>query len=297
MKRLLLVVIPGLVVAAVLLQYGTLSPCGVLRAQIREQAAREGGFGGFLANALPDSVIDGMLAAQYGSLSPGRCLSLALSGVTAPPPAAQQPQRQATIGNSQTDAARARQEAAERQARMAAERLERLENIAHQLDNYSAHIDGELPKFAPLEQQYRMITERMRGGLAREESIYGGGQAAVARSQLSVAITQAAIQTGQLHIQVQSARQTMAAKLQEMTQAIQGADQACQGARIPTEANPIPSGGQAWNAACLRFFDVEGKYQHRVSALRAAFIHAETVWSEEDRAQQEITREANIAVR
>lgn len=68
--------------AAVLLyaSFGTIDPCGVLRARVRAEAVHSGQFVGFIANAMPDSVIDGLIAAQYGPLSPGRCVALLFGG-------------------------------------------------------------------------------------------------------------------------------------------------------------------------------------------------------------------------
>jgi hypothetical protein len=63
------------------LNYGTVAPCGILRERFRQQAIRDGGsFGGFVATALPDNVLDGMLAAQYGALTPGHCIDLLAHG-------------------------------------------------------------------------------------------------------------------------------------------------------------------------------------------------------------------------
>jgi hypothetical protein len=59
--------------------FGTLSPCGVLRETVRQ---RDG-----LAAILPDSVVDLALAGQYGALSPGRCLGILLEQQSAPKPA------------------------------------------------------------------------------------------------------------------------------------------------------------------------------------------------------------------
>jgi hypothetical protein len=87
MKGIFLVLLAaaGAALLTVLLKFGTIDPCGILRAQIRQEAAREGGFGGFVGSALPDVVVDGIIASQYGPLSPGRCIVLALQG---PPPQA-----------------------------------------------------------------------------------------------------------------------------------------------------------------------------------------------------------------
>lgn len=79
----------GTALLIVLLKFGTIDPCGIVRAEVRQEAAREGGFG-VVASALPDGVIDSIIAAQYGALSPGRCIALAFTGAppsapTAPP--------------------------------------------------------------------------------------------------------------------------------------------------------------------------------------------------------------------
>jgi hypothetical protein len=68
-----------LIGVAVFLSYGTLSPCGVLREQVRQ---RDG-----LAAILPDSIVDLTIAGQYGALSPGRCLGILLEQQSAPKPA------------------------------------------------------------------------------------------------------------------------------------------------------------------------------------------------------------------
>lgn len=65
---------------AILFRYGTISPCGVLRVQVREQAAREGGAQGFLTSAVSDTLLDTLLAARYGPLTPGRCLAMVMRG-------------------------------------------------------------------------------------------------------------------------------------------------------------------------------------------------------------------------
>jgi hypothetical protein len=71
-----------LVAAVVYLNYGTLSPCGVLREAIRQH--------GDLAAVLPDGVIDFSLEAQFGEMSADRCLVILLNNlIPAMPPSAQ----------------------------------------------------------------------------------------------------------------------------------------------------------------------------------------------------------------
>lgn len=66
-------------VAAVMYwNFGTLSPCGVLRETVRQ---RDG-----LAAVLPDSIVDLGLAGQFGSLSPGRCFAILMDNLSAPVP-------------------------------------------------------------------------------------------------------------------------------------------------------------------------------------------------------------------
>jgi hypothetical protein len=92
MKNALLVSLAavGTGLLIVVLKFGTIDPCGIVRAEVRQQAVREGQFAQVLAAVIPDSVIDAMIASQYGQLTPGRCISLAFAGVPphapAPPP-------------------------------------------------------------------------------------------------------------------------------------------------------------------------------------------------------------------
>jgi hypothetical protein len=79
----------------VMLKFGTIDPCGIVRAQVRQEAAREGGFGA-VASALPDGVIDSIIAAQYGPLSPGRCIALAFEGAPLQAPTAPRVEPQAS---------------------------------------------------------------------------------------------------------------------------------------------------------------------------------------------------------
>jgi hypothetical protein len=57
-----------LVAAAVYSNFGTLSPCGVLRETVRQHDG--------LAAVLPDSIVDLILTGQYGALSPSHCLAI-----------------------------------------------------------------------------------------------------------------------------------------------------------------------------------------------------------------------------
>ena len=89
MRTFLVILLALLLVLA--LKFGTIAPCGILLAEVRQQASREGGIALILA-ALPDSVLGAMIAAQFGPLTPGRCIVLALNGAPVRPPPQAAPQ-------------------------------------------------------------------------------------------------------------------------------------------------------------------------------------------------------------
>jgi len=89
MTKLVLIAL-GVASLGLLLKFGTLAPCGIVRAEVRQAAAREGGFG-VVAGVLPDAVIDSIVAAQYGPLSPPRCIVLAFHGTPLPALAGEHP--------------------------------------------------------------------------------------------------------------------------------------------------------------------------------------------------------------
>ena len=114
-----------LVAVAVYSNFGTLSPCGVLRETVRR---RDG-----LAALLPCSLVDMDIAAQYGPLSPGRCVDLLLGKKlvllsTTPHPVARQ-----TLA---TQTSQARFSAPLREAQQAIDECK------------AKRVSGELPTFA-----------------------------------------------------------------------------------------------------------------------------------------------------
>jgi len=78
--RWIRILVVALVAGAGLLlfEYGTLSPCGMLRVEARQHAAQDGSGAALLTTAVSDSVLDTLLEARYGPLTPGRCLGLVL---------------------------------------------------------------------------------------------------------------------------------------------------------------------------------------------------------------------------
>lgn len=76
-------VLAAVIAGIVYFNFGTLSPCGVLREKVRHSDA--------LAAMLPDGLIDLAITAQFGALSPGRCIELLFNNQIAQP-TAQPPQ-------------------------------------------------------------------------------------------------------------------------------------------------------------------------------------------------------------
>jgi hypothetical protein len=65
----LVIAVGGAAIVGVFLKFGTINPCGIVRAQVRSESA--------LAAALPDGMIDAIIVTQHGALSPGRCIEIA----------------------------------------------------------------------------------------------------------------------------------------------------------------------------------------------------------------------------
>jgi hypothetical protein len=124
-----------------------------------------------------------------------------------------------------------------------------------------------------------MITDNMRRALTRMRSIYGDGQALVARSQISVGISQAAIEADQIHNGVETAYDNFTAKVGALKQGYDALAKSCQSLITVTADANI-------DAACRAMADSETRLQHSVATTRSAFSHIEEVWRVE-RAQQE----------
>jgi hypothetical protein len=71
-------VIAALLAVVIYWNFGTFSPCGVVREAIRQ--------GGDLGAIFPDGVIDFAFEAQFGEMSAKRCFAVLLQAVTLPVP-------------------------------------------------------------------------------------------------------------------------------------------------------------------------------------------------------------------
>ncbi|MDD2878725.1 MAG: hypothetical protein PHZ23_16025 [Acidiphilium sp.] len=70
------------------------------------------------------------------------------------------------------------------------------------MTNYPKLLATRTQELHAIDGRYRLMTQEMANGLARERGIFGTGQASVARAQLSNAVNDAHIQAHDLHVSV-----------------------------------------------------------------------------------------------
>ncbi len=194
-------------------------------------------------------------------------------------------------------AALTRQQVAQHDIKIAADQLVELKGLSDRMIAFATKADALLPKFAPAEQRYRDITRRIRGALAREQSIYGGGQASVARGQISVAINQTAIEGSQLHDSVQSSFRDIANDAGQLASEAKGASQFCRESHQSNAPLPAVVGPEAKNAVCRQYFDAEKKFRQKIMEMKVAFVRIEAVWKIEGQAQDKIVKASDVEVR
>jgi Zn-dependent oligopeptidase len=119
-------------------------------------------------------------------------------------------------------------------------------------------------------------------------SIYGDGQASVARSQISVGISQAAIQADQIHNGVEAAYENFIAKVGALKQGYDRLAKSCQSLSTVTAAADI-------GAACRAMEDSVTRFQQSVATTRNAFSHIEEVWRVEHAQQEKIVKAAEAS--
>jgi hypothetical protein len=175
------------------------------------------------------------------------------------------------------------------EARTQSDNLARLNDLTKKMLTYSTAADEQLTKFPPIEKRYRTITSLMTQALARERSIYGEGQASVARGQIDVAINQGAGDAEQIHVSVQSAKQAIGAQTRPLLKDTLAASPHCHSAESQQSID--------MQAACLKFREAATKYQKSLDNLEQAFDQAERVWTAERSKQEAIIHAADIASR
>ena len=173
--------------------------------------------------------------------------------------------------------------------RTRADQLAHLRDLTLSMLKYSTEADAHLAKFPPIEQRFQKITELMNAALARQQSIYGDGQASVARGQIGVAINQTGGEAEQLHVGLQAAEQEIGLKTQPLIK-----DGLATYLRCKSEEAQQNAGLQS---ACLEFREASIKFDESMKKLGHAFGQAEKVWVEEHRKQQNIIKASDVASR
>jgi hypothetical protein len=173
--------------------------------------------------------------------------------------------------------------------RVRTDQLAHVNALTNKLIKAAASANVQLSKFPPIEQRYRAISELMRSALARQQAIYGGGQASVARSQVAVAINQASVEAEQLQISLQGANKEIGAQVELLIKDAVVIKQQCQ-----ADASIRNSELQS---ACAKFMDAAHHFKTSMEALSRVFEQAEQVWTTEHKQQQSIVRAADLSSR
>lgn len=158
-----------------------------------------------------------------------------------------------------------------------------------QMNAFVIAADANLTVFTPTEARYKIITGNMQRALAHATSIYGDGQASVARSQIHIYINQAAIMAEQIHVEVDTAYRNFDAKANIINQGYDTLEQNCRTRRTVTH---VTSDRDDLGVACQTMEDHAKMFQRSVAATRSAFSHVEEVWRAEHRQQETIDKAA-----
>jgi hypothetical protein len=173
------------------------------------------------------------------------------------------------IANEQAKAA-----ADQERAKHEADRANFVQGLIERLIAFNTRAESALPKFAPAEQHWHAITEKMREGISLYQSL--NGPAIYERGQINVSLTQAAIRANQIHISANGAHQQFDTEVNELADQADQVDQWCQD----------PPG--YLSSSCPQFADTRKAFKQRASELRAAFAELEGTWSNERREQERI---------
>ena len=289
--RLLTAIVVGIAIGAgvVLLRYGTVAPCGILRQTMREDAARSGGdLGGFLSTITPDSVLNGIIAAQYGAASEGRCLGALLGGNNTSPSQPASTSLQSTPQRTAPPMPFSQEQTAEQAAARFASAVDGL--IARMLDA-STRSSRAFPQFETAEARAAEITNKMQAYLDQERRLRGPNYG-MARSQLSMAISQGSMASNQLQMQIQNLRSQLDVLHGPISSDLEQAEASCRGERSDAPSDLSRPGTSALNAACARLRAAAPSYQETIERLGLGLVHVNAVYDSEHAKQQQILDES-----
>ena len=184
--------------------------------------------------------------------------------------------------------AKSKVEAARKLGSLATEKLASVVDLTNRITRFDGLADSLLPKFTPATRRYSDITVQMQAGLAREKSIRGDGQAAVARSQIAIALNQAALSANQIHMSQNQTRQALNNDVGAIMQAQSTAKLACEAG---TSGGYGDVDQQTWSTDCAKFRTASAEFQGQIAKLHTAFTDLEATWTAENATQQAIVQE------
>ncbi len=178
-------------------------------------------------------------------------------------------------------------------AKAHASMMARIERLNSSITAFAGKVDETSKRLASsqYEKKYRDVTDWMRAAHARQRSILGDGQAFVARSQLGVAINQASIQADQLHLEMDSLLGEVVHERDELIRQNADTFNLCRQVRTGGGSEPDIK------EACDKLAHSVDAAKSKAEILIKEAAAAETVWQEQHRAQQEVLRDSNLAVR
>jgi hypothetical protein len=271
------VVVAVLVGVLAYMNFGTLSPCEMLRESIRRHDN--------LAAVLPNSLVDIGLAAQYGALSPGRCLSILLNGQGTP------------IATAPQNASPAQSNAVNRQTvDPAAEQEKTLRIFAsdvqqsiYQMEQFNAVADVIIPKLSTAQSQYRKITSTINKYLIRQRELSANPDTFTTRNQIWIAITQGTNATEQLHNQILSGQGEFENKAVPLMRSVNEAEQNCSQYHPPVSGEAT-RGDELVMSVCFKQADLVVLFRQKFSTLANSYTRLENEFQNEIRKQLQIAQ-------
>jgi hypothetical protein len=123
--------------------------------------------------------------------------------------------------------------------------------------------------------------------LEHQKSIWGDGQAAVARAQVTVRINQLVIASNQLHIAVERGMRDIESDYKSIAQSAITAEAECAGHQLSASVS----------ASCREFLEADREFWKQMDAERFGFTELEDFYLAEQRHQEEILHEAQYGAR
>lgn len=192
---------------------------------------------------------------------------------------------------AQINAARARQQAAERKAEDEAKTVRRLNSVTQKMREFVAKSAALPSTFPEFEQRFEAITARMQYGLNRERAIWGGGQASLARVQISLVIGNLSLESDSLHMEFDNLNRPFLLAASSIKHDWAEVLPLCE--RAPTNGSALPDGTEA---ACLGAIAAHKDLELHLAVLREGYLKAHGVWARERQTENAIQEAASAAV-